>query len=840
MAKQIVVNPPAELRGRDTDVPLTPEQLLKLSLFAPLKQKPALDKFPGYVRLRRYAADEVICRQGEAGFTAFYLLTSEDVLALRQGQLRAAPDDPAAEEWRRETAALGDQLARGGGPESRPAATAYLATARPAEPRAAGLLARLRLRLGGAAKGAPDRKPLYVPMDGPTDIPYETRRAVLHEGEVFGEMSCLYRAPRSATVVTGRAWYALEMLRNILDALYKDAGYRARADEIYRQRVLENHLRNLPLFADLPEAQLKQVRDTADLVSFEPGEIIWDEHDRSDHMCIIRSGIVRVMTGVSPLLRPDDIADWPAFRAALLGGERQEGAPAGRVCQGLGEGARAAARGDGADPGPVVLSLNAMIRDRGLPEAKEFRELLASAPFQARVREWPANRKSWSDAQARRYNRLLLEAVFPDHLRGRPAAGPARTLAYCSRGELLGEAGTVLGLPRSATCLASGHADDNGGRVELVSISAELFRSLADGFPPLRERVKAIADERRKRDRERDRRPPWDDGHSPLLSDQAASLGLIQGQRLMLIDLDRCTRCDECVRACVNTHDDGQSRLFLDGPRFGNYLVPTTCRSCLDPVCMIGCPVGAIHRGGNGEMRIEDWCIGCDLCAKNCPYGSIHMRDVGVIPEEAREWRYLAAAAVTDAKWHERGPSGSWAVGSTPFHFDQDFLESLRPHLPAGRASGGVAVCFLREFTLPADRLRGDRRFTLEVTSADEAPAVWVNGRDLGAHKKPKRGHEFEFAGRDMLRAGKNVVAARVTGAPGAAKVLFGLRLDEVLAPAGPLSPGVEAVQKPVTQRAVVCDLCSGLYGQVPACVNACPHDAALRVDARRFDFLRR
>jgi Fe-S-cluster-containing hydrogenase component 2 len=38
----------------------------------------------------------------------------------------------------------------------------------------------------------------------------------------------------------------------------------------------------------------------------------------------------------------------------------------------------------------------------------------------------------------------------------------------------------------------------------------------------------------------------------------------------------------------------------------------------------------------------------------------------------------------------------------------------------------------------------------------------------------------------------------------------------------------------------VVCDLCSDQYGQVPACVNACPHDAALRVDARRFDFLPR
>ena len=95
----------------------------------------------------------------------------------------------------------------------------------------------------------------------------------------------------------------------------------------------------------------------------------------------------------------------------------------------------------------------------------------------------------------------------------------------------------------------------------------------------------------------------------------------------MLIDLDRCTRCGACVEACVAAHDDGRTRLFLDGPRFDKYLVPVTCRSCLDPVCMIGCPVGAIYRGDNGEIRIRNHCIGCSLCADQCPYGSIHMSE---------------------------------------------------------------------------------------------------------------------------------------------------------------------------------------------------------------------
>jgi Fe-S-cluster-containing hydrogenase component 2 len=89
----------------------------------------------------------------------------------------------------------------------------------------------------------------------------------------------------------------------------------------------------------------------------------------------------------------------------------------------------------------------------------------------------------------------------------------------------------------------------------------------------------------------------------------------------------------------VDSHTDGRSRLFLVGSRFGKYLVPTTCRSCLDPVCMIGCPVRSIQRGDNKEILIKDWCIGCGLCAKQCPYKSIQMDQlaVGEAPPEAPE-----------------------------------------------------------------------------------------------------------------------------------------------------------------------------------------------------------
>jgi Fe-S-cluster-containing hydrogenase component 2 len=40
---------------------------------------------------------------------------------------------------------------------------------------------------------------------------------------------------------------------------------------------------------------------------------------------------------------------------------------------------------------------------------------------------------------------------------------------------------------------------------------------------------------------------------------------------------------------------------------------------------MIGCPVDSIHRGKHQQIVIEDHCIGCGLCATNCPFGNITM-----------------------------------------------------------------------------------------------------------------------------------------------------------------------------------------------------------------------
>ncbi|MGL4514901.1 MAG: cyclic nucleotide-binding domain-containing protein [Lacipirellulaceae bacterium] len=100
----------------------------------------------------------------------------------------------------------------------------------------------------------------------------------------------------------------------------------------------------------------------------------------------------------------------------------------------------------------------------------------------------------------------------------------------------------------------------------------------------------------------------------------------VNGAEAMVIDLDRCTRCDDCVRACAATHD-GNPRFIRQGPTLDHYQFAHACMHCADPVCMIGCPTGAIHRDPeSGVVRINDaTCIGCTVCAEACPYDNIQM-----------------------------------------------------------------------------------------------------------------------------------------------------------------------------------------------------------------------
>jgi Fe-S-cluster-containing hydrogenase component 2 len=101
--------------------------------------------------------------------------------------------------------------------------------------------------------------------------------------------------------------------------------------------------------------------------------------------------------------------------------------------------------------------------------------------------------------------------------------------------------------------------------------------------------------------------------------------GLGEATNVLLIDEAKCTGCDNCEKACAETHG-GISRMNRRaGASFARVRIPVSCRHCEQPHCMRECPPNAIERAGTGEVFIKDTCIGCGKCQQNCPYGVIEM-----------------------------------------------------------------------------------------------------------------------------------------------------------------------------------------------------------------------
>lgn len=216
----------------------------------------------------------------------------------------------------------------------------------------------------------------------------------------------------------------------------------------------------------------------------------------------------------------------------------------------------------------------------------------------------------------------LVRIGFVKVTQNRP--GGEHVLNYVGPGGYFGEIGLMGNLPevqavlgdlpggvRTATCSALDHVD-------LVRIKGSDFTTVLEQFPLVRAQLVRVAVQNLQANAEALRQ-----AKTVPLGD-FLSQGLMNAQSLLVLDLQKCTRCDECTKACADAHD-GVTRLIREGLRFDKFLVASSCRSCLDPYCMVGCPVGSIRRRNSREIIIEDWCIGCGKCAENCPYGNINM-----------------------------------------------------------------------------------------------------------------------------------------------------------------------------------------------------------------------
>jgi CRP-like cAMP-binding protein/Fe-S-cluster-containing hydrogenase component 2 len=437
------------------DVEAEVARLKTYPFLAPLAEG-TLRRLQPNITERRYAKGDTILRVGEYSDTAFYL--KDGIVEIRMapvaasGQANAMPAGAPEDREARIERAVSRRLESGSG-----------------------------LRADGTV----------VLSDMPVDMK-PNDRTLLEPGELFGEINALARYALSSDVVAHTDVVCLAIRTPALRALFKQpelAAFKDQVDNRYRKRTLGAHLRQVDLFAGLSDQVVDRMRQTAELVSFEPGAVIVAQDSPADAFYLVRGGYVKV-----------------AMRTG------------------------------------------------------------------------------------------------------------ARDLAvtYLRKGDYAGEISLLLDEPWPFSLEALEY-------VELVRIRREAFQEVIKTAPAVEQK---LWDEVVRRLKERGAVV-----RTPLASQylqMAMDTGLIHGESVMLIDMNLCTRCDDCVRACASTHG-GTPRFIREGNNYRHWMVPNACYQCSDPACLVGCPTGAITRPlGTREVTINpNVCIACHNCSRRCPWGNI-------------------------------------------------------------------------------------------------------------------------------------------------------------------------------------------------------------------------
>ena len=212
-------------------------------------------------------------------------------------------------------------------------------------------------------------------------------------------------------------------------------------------------------------------------------------------------------------------------------------------------------------------------------------------------------------------------------------------LSYLPAGSYVGEMALIAGGQRTASVRAA-------VKSEVIKIDGEEFERVLASKPALLERARKDMEMRRQSNSQIESKKDSISSVVDFWSEQAAFLvaqGLGEATDVLLIDETLCVGCDNCEKACADSHE-GLSRLDREaGKTFAHLHVPTSCRHCEHPHCMADCPPNAIHRGPDGEVFINDTCIGCGNCQRNCPYGVIRMDKVPPKKPSLLNWLFFGS-----------------------------------------------------------------------------------------------------------------------------------------------------------------------------------------------------
>lgn len=183
-----------------------------------------------------------------------------------------------------------------------------------------------------------------------------------------------------------------------------------------------------------------------------------------------------------------------------------------------------------------------------------------------------------------------------------------KILTYLREGSYFGEMALIRDEKRSANVVAMTD-------VEAVYIGKEEFQDILNMYPEVADEIKKTITSRDKKAK----KISTDERLAKAMS-FVVKKGLAQAREILVVDLEKCVGCDNCVEACDAVR--GHPRIERRGSRLGRFLVPTSCFHCENPECLL-CPVGGIVRDKNGEIHHTELCNGCGGCARRCPYGNI-------------------------------------------------------------------------------------------------------------------------------------------------------------------------------------------------------------------------
>ena len=187
----------------------------------------------------------------------------------------------------------------------------------------------------------------------------------------------------------------------------------------------------------------------------------------------------------------------------------------------------------------------------------------------------------------------------------------------------------------------------------------------------------------------------------------------------MIVDIDKCIGCGNCVRACSNENHvpAGYFRTWVERYQVGedqqplvdspngaidgfppnthtglkSFFVPKLCNHCEHSPCTQVCPVGATFIAPDGVVLVDQtYCLGCAYCVQACPYGCRYIHPEKKVADKCTLCYHRITKGLTTACC-ENCPTGARRLvdlkdPNDPIHafLKTHYVQVLKPQMATG------------------------------------------------------------------------------------------------------------------------------------------------------------